>query len=222
MSFICIIPARKNSKRIKNKNLLKINGKTILSIAITEAKKSRYLDKEKIFVSTDCNIIKKEAELNGAQVPFLRPKFLARDTTKMHSVLNHFVNKISMFVNFKYVILLQATSPFRTYRHINSACKLFLLNKNRINKLISVKKICPEFSPYKIMVEKNHTITQLAGYKNYHSKNFFFFLRNGPAIFIYKKKKLKSNLYEGNSLKYVMSEKESLDLNVYSDLKKIN
>ena len=80
MSFICIIPARKNSKRIKNKNLLKINGKTILSIAITEAKKSRYIEKKKIFVSTDCKIIKKEAELNGAYVPFLRPKFLGKDS----------------------------------------------------------------------------------------------------------------------------------------------
>jgi CMP-N-acetylneuraminic acid synthetase len=221
MSFICIIPARKNSKRIKNKNLLKINGKTILSIAITEAKKSRYIEKKKIFVSTDCKIIKKEAELNGAYVPFLRPKFLGRDSTKMYSVLNHFVSKVSSLVNFKYVILLQPTSPFRTHKHINEACKLFLSNKNRINKLISVRKLYAEFSPFKIMVENNHTISQLTGYKNYYSKKINFFLRNGPAIFIYTKKKLKNNIYEGKSLKYIMSEKESLDLNEYSDLKKI-
>jgi CMP-N,N'-diacetyllegionaminic acid synthase len=221
MSFICIIPARKNSKRIKNKNLLKIKGKTILSIAITAAKKSRYINNKNIFVSTDCKIIKKEAELHGAYVPFLRPKFLGKDSTKMHSVLNHFVSKVSSFVNFKYVILLQPTSPFRTHKHINEACELFLANNNRINKLISVRKLCTEFSPFKIMVENNRTISQLTGYKNYHNKKINFFLRNGPAIFIYTNKKLKNNIYEGESLKYIMSEKESLDLNEYSDLKKI-
>jgi len=185
MSFICIIPARKNSKRIKNKNLLKIKGKTILSIAITAAKQSRYINNKNIFVSTDCKIIKEEAELNGAYVPFLRPKFLGKDSTKMHSVLNHFVSKISSFVNFKYVILLQPTSPLRTYKHIDEACKLFLSNNNRVNKLISVKKLCAEFSPFKIMVENNNMISQLTGYKKYYSKKINFFLRNGPAIFIY-------------------------------------
>jgi CMP-N-acetylneuraminic acid synthetase len=221
MSFICIIPARKNSKRIKNKNLLKINGKTILSIAITGAKKSSYIDKRNIFVSTDCEIIKKEAEINGAYVPFLRPKFLAKDNTKMNSVLNHFVSKISKFINFKYVILLQPTSPFRTYKHIDEACKLFLSNKNKKNKLISVRKLPEEFSPFKIMLEKNNSISQLSRYKDYSNKNLNFFLRNGPAIFIYSKKKLKTNIYEGKSLKYIMSERVSLDLNVYADLKKI-
>jgi CMP-N-acetylneuraminic acid synthetase len=58
-------------------------------------------------------------------------------------------------------------------------------------------------------------------FKDYSNKNLKFFLRNGPAIFIYSKKKLKTNIYEGKSLKYIMSERESLDLNVYSDLKKI-
>ena len=37
---ICIIPARKNSKRIKNKNLLKIKGKTLIEISINLAKRS--------------------------------------------------------------------------------------------------------------------------------------------------------------------------------------
>ena len=38
-----IIPARKGSKSIKNKNLLKINNKTLIEIAINSAKKSKFL-----------------------------------------------------------------------------------------------------------------------------------------------------------------------------------
>jgi CMP-N-acetylneuraminic acid synthetase len=93
----------------------------------------------------------------------------------MHFVLSHFISKINSFVNFKYVILLQPTSPLRTYNYIDEASKLFLSYNNRINKLISVRKLCAEFSPFKIIVENNHKISQLTGYKNYYSKKIIFF-----------------------------------------------
>ena len=38
---ICFIPARKGSKRIQNKNLKKINNKTLIEITINQAIKSR-------------------------------------------------------------------------------------------------------------------------------------------------------------------------------------
>lgn len=221
MTFLCIIPARKNSKRIKNKNLLKINGKTLVSIAIKEARKSKYIKNQNIFVSTDSEKIKKEAERSGAKVPFLRPVSLGRDNTKMHLVLNHFVNRIGKNIIFKYIIVLQPTSPMRTHKHIDEACKLFCSNKLKVDKLISVTSLPTDFSPYKLMQEKNSALYQLNGYVDYHNKKSIFFIRNGPAIFIYKKKKLKTNIYQGRSLKYSMSEKSSLDLNVYSDVKKI-
>ena len=48
---ICIIPARGNSKRIVNKNILNFFGKPIISYQIQIAKKSRLF--KKIIVSTD-------------------------------------------------------------------------------------------------------------------------------------------------------------------------
>lgn len=221
MSFICLIPARKNSKRIKNKNLLKIKGKTLVSIAIQEARKSKYILKKNIFVSTDSHEIKKKSEVSGASVPFLRPAHLAQDKTKMHQVLNHFIKTLGKDVSYKYIIVLQPTSPFRTSQHIDQACRYFCKNKNKADKLISVTRLNPDFSPFKIMKEKNFLLRQLDGYKNYHKQKSSYFLRNGPAIFIYKKKMLGSNIYAGNSLMYLMSEEASLDINTFSDLKKI-
>ena len=55
--IVGIIPARKNSKRIKNKNIKLLNGKPLIEYTIIEAKKSKLLDK--IIVSTDSPIIKK-------------------------------------------------------------------------------------------------------------------------------------------------------------------
>ena len=49
--LIALIPARSGSERIKNKNLIKINGKTLLKISIENAVKSKIF--EKIIVSTD-------------------------------------------------------------------------------------------------------------------------------------------------------------------------
>ena len=58
---ICIIPARKNSKRIKNKNIINFYGKPIIYYAIKIAKKSKLFSR--IVVSTDCVKIAKIAIL---------------------------------------------------------------------------------------------------------------------------------------------------------------
>ena len=221
MTFIFIIPARKNSKRIRNKNIIKINGKSLISIAIEQAKKSKFFKNKNIFVSTDSVKIRDEAIKFGANVPFLRPKYLGFDNTNMSEVLNHFIKKISKNIKFKYVVMLQPTSPLRTSKHIDEACNFFLKNLNKAKKLISVSKLPKYFYPSKIMKEKNNSISQLRGHENYYLKQGNFFVRNGPAIFIYSKKKLSSNIYKGKSLKYLMSEKSSLDINEYSDLKEL-
>ncbi len=222
MTFICVIPARKNSKRVKNKNIIKINGKSLISISIKEVKKSKFIDNKNIFVSTDSEIISEEAKRCGASVPFLRPKSLGLDNTKMYKVLNHFTKKISKTVKFKYVIMLQPTSPLRTSKHIDEACYLFLKNLNKAKKLVSVSKLSKNFFPTKIMTEKNKLVKQLNGFYSYESNDRNFYVRNGPAIFIYTKKKLNSNIYAGKSLMYLMSEKCSLDINEYEDLKKLS
>ena len=45
MNILGLIPARSGSQELKNKNLLKINGKTLLEIALQEAKKASILIK---------------------------------------------------------------------------------------------------------------------------------------------------------------------------------
>ena len=60
---ICIIPARGGSKGIKNKNLQKICGKSLLSFPIKAAIKSNVCDK--ILVSTDSTKIAEEAKKYG-------------------------------------------------------------------------------------------------------------------------------------------------------------
>jgi len=63
---IAIIPARKNSRRIKNKNIINFCGKPIISYSLAVAKKSKLFDK--IIVSTNCKKIKKLSYYYGADL----------------------------------------------------------------------------------------------------------------------------------------------------------
>jgi len=54
---LIFIPARSGSKRVKNKNIRKINGKPLIYWTIKYAKK--YANNEDILVSSDSDIIKK-------------------------------------------------------------------------------------------------------------------------------------------------------------------
>ncbi len=73
MKCIAIIPARGNSKRIKNKNIKFFNNKPIIHYVIKKLKVSKLFSN--IYVSTDSNKIKSIAEKNGAIVPFKRSKY---------------------------------------------------------------------------------------------------------------------------------------------------
>ena len=82
---ICIIPARSGSKRIKNKNIQKINNQHLIEIVIKIAKKSGIFSR--IVVSTDSKKIAKIAKNFGAEVPFFRSKKLSDDYTPTYKVL---------------------------------------------------------------------------------------------------------------------------------------
>jgi CMP-N-acetylneuraminic acid synthetase len=56
MNITAIILAKKESKRLPNKNILKIHDKTLVEYSIDSALNSKYINK--IVVSSDSNIIK--------------------------------------------------------------------------------------------------------------------------------------------------------------------
>lgn len=91
-TFLGVIPARGGSKGIPRKNIINVCGKPLIQYTIEEALKSNFLDK--VIVSTEDEEIAKISRECGAEVPFLRPKELAEDTTKTIEVLIHAVNEM--------------------------------------------------------------------------------------------------------------------------------
>ena len=87
-----IIPARSGSKSIKHKNLIKINGKTLINIAVSKAVKSKLFSK--VLISTDSKKYADEALKYGADILELRPKNLSDDKTTLALVLQDIIEKL--------------------------------------------------------------------------------------------------------------------------------
>ena len=111
MKPICLIAARKNSKGVPKKNIRNFIGKPLISYAITSALKSKNF--ESVIGSTEDTRIAKIAESYGAEVPFMRPKKLAIDSTPMNDVISHAIKKLfSLGYNFEILVNRDCTAPF--------------------------------------------------------------------------------------------------------------
>lgn len=126
MRFVCLILARKNSKRIKNKNIITLNNRALVEWTIDFAKHLNIF--KKIILSTDSHQIRKIGLRKKIECKGLRSNNLAQDNTKSFEVIKKI---ISDFKNDESFILLQPTSPFRSKLNILQAINIYKKkNKN--------------------------------------------------------------------------------------------
>jgi len=123
---LIFIPARSGSKRIKNKNIRKINGKPLIYWTIKYAKK--YANNEDILVSSDSNIIQKISSDEKIKF-FKRPKNISGDNANVYFAVVHALKKIEIKKKYKYIALLQPTSPIRPKNIISNGINILKRNK---------------------------------------------------------------------------------------------
>ena len=114
-SVLAIIPARGGSKRLPGKNLLAIDGVTLLERTLRQAQQSRYIDR--IILSSEDPSIQRQALKIGLEVPFSRPVELATDDSSSIDVVRHALKSIKKVYDL--VVLLQVTSPLRSSEDID-------------------------------------------------------------------------------------------------------
>ena len=153
MNTVAIIPARKWSKWIKNKNFELINWKPLIYYTIESAIKSNIFSK--ICIATDYD----SALFKQFNIEILTlPKNLVKDDSKMFDVVIFVLNNyIKRWVDFDLFILLQPTSPLRTEKHIIKAFKEF--NWKEFNSLVSFVK--SKKHPYKSFIYNKWKIKSL-------------------------------------------------------------
>jgi CMP-N,N'-diacetyllegionaminic acid synthase len=150
LKIICFIGARGGSKGVPRKNIRKLGKKPLIAYAIESALKSKLF--EHVIVSTDDLEIAKISKKYGAEVPFIRPKNLATDSTGFAEVMIHGINELKK-LNYDFDILVNrdCTVPFIRINDMKKSIKLF--KNKKPDAVYAVYK--QHFNPYFNMMEKN-------------------------------------------------------------------
>ncbi len=133
-----VIPARGGSRSIIRKNLKHLHGKPLLSYTITEALQAKRL--QRVIVSTDDDEIISTSRKYGAEVPFVRPQYLASDNALAIDVVQHAIKTLeSKGEEYDIIVMLQPTSPLRVAEDIDTCVDLLISTK--ATSVISVESV---------------------------------------------------------------------------------
>lgn len=215
--FVALIPARGGSKGLKKKNLHMLKNKPLIVWTIEAAIKSKYL--ENIFVSSDDKSILEIAAKEGVEY-IKRPSFLAEDSSSMESVIIHSIEQIEKKgIKFKYLILLQPTSPLRDNKNIEEACDKFL--ELKADSLVSVART--DNTVLKTLTLNNKGFLNSAFDNNFPSMNRQELppaYRPNGAIYIIDKKLFieNKNFLQSRTAMYEMGENKSIDIDSIEDI----
>ena len=221
---LALIAARKNSKGVKNKNLLKIKKKTITKIAVKLALKSKKIGF--VILSSDGQKILDSVKDEKKLLKIKRRKNLAKDTTPMLPVMKDAIEYFEKKNRYKYMvknlIIFDPTSPLRTLKDINSSIKLF--EKKKPDLLVSAHKA--QHNPYFSILEKKGRFYNLSksSYKNLGSR------QEAPEVYeintlvwIYSRKailKIKKRI-PNKTIIFLTPVERSIDIDNYNDIKLI-
>lgn len=124
MRTLFLITARGGSKGIPGKNIKPFLGKPLVCHSIDQARE--FADDSDICLSTDSEEIAQVAREYGLDVPFIRPKELATDSSGSYEVILHALEHYSAEGReYDRVVLLQPTSPLRCVADIRQALDLW-------------------------------------------------------------------------------------------------
>lgn len=208
MKILAIIPARGGSKGVPRKNIRKLNGKPLIGYTIDAAKKSKYVNR--VVVSTDNKKIANIAKSFGAEIPFIRPKYLAVGSAKTIDVVKHTLKTLKN--KFQYepdvVTLLNPTVPFRKEDAIDESIQILI--KSKADIAVQVKEITTH--PYRAYWLKNDFLKPLKkDFLKYHQRQMFpecYYSTAGISTF-WNKNIAKYGHMFGPKIKPIMSHDES-------------
>ncbi len=153
--LIAIIPVRKNSLGIKNKNLITLKNKSLLERTIILSKKNKFIDQT--IVTTNCSKMFEISKKYNCNSKKLRPKHLSGKYSLTIDVIKHEI-KINKLKDV-YILLLQVTSPFRSQLLNNKFLNKFNKNKNYSSSVSVTKFDHPH--PYKVQEIKNNRLISM-------------------------------------------------------------
>jgi CMP-N,N'-diacetyllegionaminic acid synthase len=216
MKIIGVIPARKNSRRLPNKNFRELAGKPLIDWTVEAAIKSNIFSE--IVISTDSEVDHRRLMNYPVRNIGTRPLRLAKDSTPSLDVIRHAVEKVELITKYKFevIVTLQPTSPLRTADDIRASIQLFCSSKHA-DSLVSVTELSHIYHPEKI-------IRKLPKYINFEARVTYpkqdkLYITNGAAIYITSRKILHRSLLGTKCLTFLMPKWKSVDIDTLEDFK---
>ena len=161
--LLAIIPARLGSKRVTQKNIRMLGDKPLIQHTLEGAVKSKCF--YKIMVTTESTRIREIAlNVDGVEVPWLRPKDLAGDQSHIMDSVFHTIEKYrKLGEEFDGVALLQPTSPMRSLKTIKDAIHLFTVNNYR-KSIVTMSRLTETIEW--AFQEQGDTVSPVFGWNN--------------------------------------------------------
>lgn len=161
LNIVSVIPARKGSASIVDKNIRNFCGKPLISWSISQSLSSRYVSRT--IVSTDSPEYQEIAVSYGSESPFLRSKQFATASSSIEPVLREVYEYLNSAEGYQVDIfaLLFPTSPFRPMLMIDSCIDYYL--RNQLNTLITVEESPAHATPYWTLLQEDDHVTYFDG-----------------------------------------------------------
>ncbi len=213
MINVAIIPARSGSKGLPGKNLKKINGLTLIEIALKGVIESGVYE-HIIFTSDSAeylDLIKLYAKKHNGLICHLRDENQAKDNSEVDAMMIHVVDECMKQNLIPYSInclsLFYPTSPGRTARNITDSYTLFKNHKPVIG-VVPFSDYIWKNTPYVHPVNYNPLNRKS---RHLHSEKYY---RESKSLYHFSYSKLKetgSRLYEPPVL-FEVTELEGMDI----------
>ncbi len=216
---IAIIPARSGSKGLKDKNIKLLNGKPLIFYSIEAAIKSDAFDT--VFVTTDSKVYAEIAEKAGADAHFLRSEINSSDIASswdtVREVISRFEDEGRFFDE---IMLLQPTSPLRTYEDILKS--IDVMNEKEALAVESLTEM--DHSPLwsNTLPENGNMDKFFNEYNNKPRQALPTYYRENGAIYLIKRElidKPDSEIFKNRCFAYIMPRERSIDIDVELDFK---
>ena len=220
MNVLGVTLARGGSKKIKNKNIVKINNLPLIYYTIKECLRSKYLTN--YIVSTDSKKIAKISKGYKADVPFLRPKNISKDKSSSAIAIKHSLLMSEKIYNkkFDYVVEIMNTNPLKTYRDIDNVIKM--ITKSNFDSVIAVNQVF-DCHPARIKKIKKNRLVDFAVKEKLESRRQDLkpdaYIRSGSIYAMSRKFVMKGLRFKSKvSVPYILPQSRVINIDEKIDL----
>lgn len=204
INVLGLLAARGGSKGIPGKNIRPLCGRPLLAWAAQAIIQASSISRS--ICSTDDQAIATVARECGLEVPFMRPKELATDTSSIVDVIRHALDSVDCANRpFTHVLLVQATTPTVTATDIEEA--IALLHNQKADTVITGFPARMHHPALMFTLNANSEVSWLLDNNNHTKRRQDFpevFIRTGLFYLVSAKVLKEKNSIYGNHIHTVI------------------